>query len=218
MFPQLFVFDMIGTTVKPSGAIPEAFRAALAEAGIELTDEQIQSIRGKSKREAINELLAGSSEDGRRVYASFKARLEKHYRSGGAQPIDDAANTFGWCRSVGAKVALTTGFDRDIALLLIESLDWNSTADALVCNDDVPKGRPAPYLVQRAMKDASIRDSRDVAVVGDTVSDLQAGANAEVGWNFAVLTGAHPRDRLATVPGGIIIPGLSALRDFDYGG
>jgi len=59
MRPELFVFDMIGTTIEPSDAIPEAFRSALCSAGLQLSDDEITAVRGKSKREATAELQAG---------------------------------------------------------------------------------------------------------------------------------------------------------------
>ena len=54
---DLVVFDMIGTTVQASEKIPQAFIAALAGEGVHLTSTDVSSIRGKSKREAIQELL-----------------------------------------------------------------------------------------------------------------------------------------------------------------
>ncbi|WP_275003379.1 hypothetical protein [Promicromonospora iranensis] len=37
--------------------------------------------------------------------------------------------------------------------LLLERLGWqDGVIDAVVCTDDVPAGRPAPYLVHRAME------------------------------------------------------------------
>jgi phosphoglycolate phosphatase-like HAD superfamily hydrolase len=43
-------------------------------------------------------------------------------------------------------------------------------------------------------------DVRDVAVVGDTVRDLEAGWNAGVAFRVAVLTGAHDRATLRAAP------------------
>ena len=218
MFPRLFVFDMIGTTVLPSEAIPEAFRRAVAAAGVELTDEAIQAVRGKSKREAIAALLPEQEDSVTldEVYGDFKSRLDAHYRDGGAEAISGAEETFSWCRSVGARIALTTGFDRDIAGLLLESLGWQQLIDQLICNDDVPAGRPAPFLILRAMALTDVTDSLAVASIGDTVSDLEAGNNAAVGWNFGVLSGAHDRDRLSVVSGAIVIPSVLALPDHEW--
>ena len=218
MYPALFVFDMIGTTVKPSAAIPDAFRKALAESGVRLTDEDISSVRGKSKREAISDLLPAGTDTAERdrIYARFKSLLDEHYRAGGAEPVDGAIDTFEWCRTVGAGTALTTGFDADLAGLLIGRLGWSETVNTLVCNDDVPEGRPAPFLIQKAMASLGIDDPGSVASIGDTVSDLQAGLNAGVGWNIGVLSGAHDEQTLATVPRSIILPSITSLRDYEW--
>ena len=218
MLPRLFVFDMVGTTVKPSDAIPEAFRRALAGAGVKLADDAIQAVRGRSKRRAIAELLPAPAEsaDCARVYADFKSRLEAQYREGGAEAIHGAEECFSWCRSVGSKVVLTTGFDRDIATLLLECLGWRENTDGMICSDDVPEGRPAPFLIQQAMAQTGILDS--VANVGDTVSDLESANNASVRWNFGVLSGAHDATRLRQVPDAIIIPDVAALPGYDWPG
>jgi GNAT superfamily N-acetyltransferase len=98
-------------------------------------------------------------------------------------------------------VALNTGFDRETTDLLLAALGWaGGTVDAVVCGDDVPQGRPAPYLIFRAMEAVGATDVQRVAVVGDTVLDLQAGYNAGVGWNIGVLTGAHDRKTLEAAP------------------
>lgn len=217
MIPELFIFDMIGTTVQPSDAIPEAFRSAFSDLGIELSDEQIAAIRGKSKREAISELLTNAlgAEKSRsrcgQVYDVFQTHLREHYSSGGAQAIAGAAEAFSWCKTVDSKVALTTGFDRSIVDLLLSSLGWEQVVNTVVCNDDVPEGRPAPFLIQRAMETTGVNIADRVASVGDTVSDLQAGVNGGVGWNFAVLTGAHDRTRLSQVDGAIILDSVAEL-------
>jgi len=222
MRPGLFVFDMIGTTVQLSDAIPEVFRSALSSAGLQLSDEEITVVRGRSKREAIAELLASHLEQDEaarlqeQVYAAFQTGLEDHYRSGAARPVEGAAEAFTWGRSVGAKIALTTGFDRCVAELLVKSLDWAGKVDTLVCNDDVAAGRPAPYLIQEAMKRTSTGSASTVASIGDTVSDLQAGVNAGVRWNFGVLTGAHDRGRLFAVDGAIILGSIAELPEYHW--
>jgi beta-phosphoglucomutase-like phosphatase (HAD superfamily) len=47
-FPALVIFDMAGTTVEDRGQVPAAFSAALAEAGIALSADQITRVRGAS--------------------------------------------------------------------------------------------------------------------------------------------------------------------------
>jgi phosphonatase-like hydrolase len=98
-------------------------------------------------------------------------------------------------------VALNTGFDRDTARLLLDALGWTTgKVDAIVCGDEVPRGRPAPYMIFRCMEAAGATSVRRVANVGDTTLDLRAGHNAGVALNIGVLSGAHGCELLAAEP------------------
>jgi phosphonatase-like hydrolase len=198
---QLMVFDMAGTTVEDGGQVPAAFAAALGECDIALRDEELANVRGASKREAIAKLVArhaGPAWQGRSdaVYASFVRHLEREFASG-VKAIEGAEATFDYLRSRGIKIALTTGFDRDVAGMLLDALRWRSRADGFVCGDDVPRGRPAPYLIFQAMAATGVDCVHQVGTVGDTTLDLQAGHNAGVKLNIGALSGAHDRARLS---------------------
>ncbi|HTE14521.1 MAG TPA: phosphonatase-like hydrolase [Burkholderiales bacterium] len=197
---RLVVSDMAGTTVKDSGEVARAFTAALADHGVEASAQQINAVRGASKREAIATLVAPKyGADTRRVeavYASFKNHLQRVFTRE-AEPVAGAVETFDWLRNEGIKLVLNTGFDRDITDMLIDALGWRSAAAAVICGDDVPQGRPAPYMIFRAMEATAITDVRQVLNVGDTVSDLQAARNAGVAVSVGVLSGAHSREQLA---------------------
>ena len=55
-------------------------------------------------------------------------------------------------------------------------MPWNEDlVNAVVCGDDVAQGRPAPYLIFRAMEKSGVTSVHQVTNVGDTVLDLQAG-------------------------------------------
>ena len=85
--------------------------------------------------------------------------------------------------------------------MLLAALGWEAgTVDAIVCGDEVPQGRPAPYLIFHCMEATGTISVGRVATVGDTALDLQAGHNAGVRFNVGVLTGAHRRDVLAAEP------------------
>jgi phosphonatase-like hydrolase len=72
--------------------------------------------------------------------------------------------------------------------------------NAVVCVDDVAQGRPAPYLIFRAMEISAVTSVHQVANVGDTALDLQAGQNAGVRYNLGVLSGAHTKEQLEREP------------------
>jgi phosphonatase-like hydrolase len=201
---ELAVFDLAGTTVKDGGQVADSFTAALSEHGLAVTPEQLGGVRGASKREAVLRLVPEGPDRSRRaglIYESFRARLARRYRTEGVEPVEGADETFRRLRARGVRVALNTGFDRDITGLLLSALGWGDGAvDAVVCGDDVRRGRPAPYLIFRAMEATGVADVRRVANVGDTALDLQAGRNACVRWNVGVLSGAHSRRVLEQSP------------------
>lgn len=214
--PALVVFDLAGTTVKDGGEVPAAYEAALARHGIVPSAEEIHAVRGSSKREAIAALIAARAgqADARRAasaYADFKTELERRYAAG-VRAIPGADECFRALRNRGVKLALNTGFDRDIARLLLRALGWeHGIADAVVCGDEVAYGRPAPDMILRAMELSDVRDPARVANVGDTLLDLQAAANAGTGWSIAVLSGAHRREQLQAAPHTHIIASVAEL-------
>ena len=200
---DLICFDMAGTTVVDDGQVPQAFATALAEHGITVANSDIRNVRGASKRQAILDLLPEGPDRGEKAHkalVSFREHLARLYQ-GTVREIPGASGTFRWLRSRGVRVALNTGFDRETAQMLLEALGWHEgIADAVVCGDDVERGRPAPDMILRCMKLTGVAAAGSVANVGDTMLDLQAGHNAKAAWNIGVLTGAHDRALMAALP------------------
>jgi len=71
--------------------------------------------------------------------------------------------------------------------------------DAVVCSDEVARGRPAPYMIFRAMEATGIVDVDRVLVAGDTVRDLEAGVGAGARAVVGVLTGSTDATTLGRV-------------------
>lgn len=203
MSAALVVFDLVGTTVQADDAVPRAFTAALAAEGLSIDAATLASVRGASKRQVFERLLPIGPDHASRVdraYALFQRTLLAAYGPGGATAIDGAAAVITTLRTAGVRVALNTGFDRPLTAHLLDGLGWTTIADAVVCGDEVPLGRPAPYLIYRAMERTRVVDAARVANVGDTALDLGAGHHARVGWNIGVWSGAHDRATLAGAP------------------
>ncbi len=219
---DLVVFDIAGTTIRASDQVPAAFREAFAKVGIALSDDEIQTIRGRSKQVAIRELLdrqhGAERFDPIEVYGDFQRILLQRYETQGIETIDGAEEAFEWLRQRRIKIALTTGFDRNLAELLIRKVGWLETFDAVVCNGDVAHGRPAPDLILRAMQWTKCNNVSRVAAVGDTISDLRAAGNAGVRWRIGVLSGAHGEEQLQSCPNTAIIPSVAELPRVLVGG
>ena len=208
---ELVALDMAGTTINEGGAVYVALREAVVEAGGALTVADVEPWMGADKREAIRALtrIARNVElDSDEVeerwaaspirrseveerYLRFVAILLAEYRSTPPTPIDGVPEALAALRSAGVKVALTTGFSADVHGPLLQALGWNvpDTVDAIVCTDDVPAARPAPYMIFRAMERCGVLDVGRVLVAGDTPRDLAAGINAGAGAVVGVATG-----------------------------
>ena len=87
--PALVVFDLGGTTVYDRGEVPTAFTDTLREVGIVLDPQELTTLRGASKYEALRHLLGRQAEPMTarldHIYACFQADLMA--RLARAQPL-----------------------------------------------------------------------------------------------------------------------------------
>ena len=60
----------------------------------------------------------------------------------------------------------------------------------LVTPDELPAGRPAPYMIYKNMINLAIPSVDMVVKVGDTIADIKEGVNAKV-WSVGVITGSN---------------------------
>jgi phosphonatase-like hydrolase len=220
---DLVAFDRAGTTIDDHGSVYRALASAVEETGATVADADLQKWMGTDKVRAITALLELG--DVRPVpgvvdaaFERFRAILADSYSS---QPpvaiagVEDALRTL---RARGILVALTTGFSDDVAGPLLTSLGWSvgsgddDLLDAVVTTSDVPAGRPAPYMIHRAMERTGVVDVRAVLAAGDTVVDLQAARNAGV-IAVGVLTGKLGRSDLESTPNDYILDSVVHVLD-----
>ena len=217
------IFDIYGTILRDRGQVPAAFQTALQSGGLLFSAEQLSSVRGASKRDAIAVLVEnrfGPSDSAnasriQAVYATFQTDLLARFKKGPVDFVPGTLETLRWLRESGVALALITGFDRVIANTIIDRLSWDGfLIETLVCGDDVTQGRPAPFMILQAMEQAGVANAAQVMTVGDTTKDLEAGTNAGVGVNIGVLTGAHGKERLQQVAHTQILPSIADIPDF----
>ncbi|MEU0885490.1 phosphonatase-like hydrolase [Lentzea sp. NPDC005914] len=194
---DLAVLDIAGTTVQEHGLVYKALADTVIAAGGDASD--VGDWMGADKYEAISSMLGKSVVDAE--FEDFHDRLSKLYAETPPTPLPGIPEALAQLRSRGVKVALTTGFDRPIVDGLLDVLGWGEgVLDAVVCVDDVPAGRPAPYMIFRAMELTGVRDVRRVLTAGDTVRDLEAGTNSGAGFVVGVLSGSQTEDELKVFP------------------
>lgn len=218
---ELVVFDMAGTTVEDGDAVNASFRAALAGAGVVVDPAKVNAVMGLPKPEAIRLLLADTGHPftdtgAAAIHQDFVRRMRHHYSfDPSVREIPGSAVVFATLRKAGIKVALNTGFSRDIASTVLDRLGWHAPAviDADVASDEVPRGRPQPDMIRHLMTRLSVTDPRRVAKVGDTRADLEEGTNAGCGLVIGVTTGAFSREQLQACPHTHIVKSVVEVPD-----
>jgi phosphonatase-like hydrolase len=216
---KLVAFDITGTILQDTGDMVRAFSMALRKNQIAVDEAELGEWRGAAKREIIRHFVerqpgsSGKTDDQRvdRIYQDFLSRLEAEFLSHPVISIPGAEETFAWLRDRGILMATTTGYHRKLSDSLLQRVGWSGKFQATICSDEVALGRPAPYMIFRAMEAARVTKVAQVITVGDTPLDLQAGANAGVRGIVGVLSGAHSAERLKREPHTHIVPSVAEL-------
>lgn len=218
---ELAVFDMAGTTIEDHGLVYQALRGSVEETGATVSAADLQLWMGTDKVSAINALmrLGGVEPVGEsvhRAFGRFRELLAAFYAGQPPIALPGIETALQSLRTRGIKIALTTGFDDDVAYPLLESLGWSvgpaGLLDAVVTTTDVRAGRPAPYMIQRAMERTSTVDTRKVLSAGDTLVDVQAAQNAGV-LSIGVLTGSLTAEDFASVAPDYVLSSVAQVPD-----
>lgn len=200
---------MAGTTVRDGGEVLHCFAEACRLEGLTATSGRLNALMGVSKLEVFQllwrEQLGPKTEPGqiehlsRRAFHTFREILENHYREQPVEPADGAPEVFEWLRGRGVLIALNTGFYRAVTDIILHRIGWAEAgrpADLVIASDEVPRGRPEPFMIQKAMKTLGVDDPRKVVKIGDTPADLLEGRRAGCALSLAVTNGTHTQAEL----------------------
>lgn len=202
MKPVLVAFDVAGTTLNDDGVVIHAFKIAFESTQPELWPTKGQEwtqyaldTMGQSKIAVFTELL-GDAELAHTANVAFEEAYVTHIAEVGVTPIPGTNETFDFLRGVGIKIALTTGFSRSTLDFLIDHVGWRDVIDITVTPEEAGRGRPHPDMLNFAVTKLGIGDTREIIVIGDTASDIQAGLAFGAKQVIGVLTGTHTREVL----------------------
>ncbi len=216
----LVVFDIAGTLMEDTGVLVQSFSRMFELSGIPASEEEIAVWRGAAKRDVIRHFVTkhlgqGCSQIEDKVneaYLTFRQLLEENYRNEAINPVAGAEDTLDWLRKRNILIATNTGFYTEVRDIVLKRLGWDgSFFDCNVCSDDVPRGRPAPYMIFECMSRLGIFDVNRVIAIGDTPLDMQAGCNAGCRGVIGVLTGSHGIESLGMARHTHIIPSVASL-------
>lgn len=232
---KMVAFDMAGTTVQDNHEVEDCFAMAAKDCGIEMSEAEIKSVQGWSKRfvfetywkkhypENSPEFLDHVNVS----YNCFKEILENHYQTQEVYPTEGCLEVFEWLRQNNIRIALTTGFYRKVTSIILNKLGWldgldttykryNESAiiDISVASDEVNKGRPAADMIFHCMRAFQIDDPKQVIAIGDTPSDIGSGKAANCSSTIALSNGTHSAQQLEIHQPDIILQSLNELPNY----
>jgi len=209
--------DMAGTTVRDDGVVMAAFTDAITSFNLPVAEfvtamKYVRATMGQSKIEVFRHIL-GSEGAAQAANAAFEAHYAAAVSGGEVAAIPGAEALFAHCRSAGIKVCLSTGFSPATRDAIIAELGWGSLVDLVLSPADVGRGRPWPDMPLTALLRLGGGSVHELAVVGDTTSDVESGLRAGAGIVAGVLTGESTRAELEAVPSQTGLPGSPLILD-----
>ncbi|MBL7724377.1 MAG: HAD hydrolase-like protein [Chitinophagaceae bacterium] len=201
---RLAVFDIAGTTVTDKNFVAIAFKNAFAAHGMEITEEETIPLMGYHKPLAIQMMLEKLEIDPdteliEEIHADFESEMIDFYEyAPEVMPMPGAEEAFLALKEKGIRIALNTGFSREIADAIVNRFEWKEKGlvDDYIGSNEVEKGRPYVYMISELMKRAGVSDAREVIKIGDTAVDIEEGKNAGCKYVIGVTTGAFAQAEL----------------------
>lgn len=199
------ILDWAGTTVDYGSFAPTAVFIRLFESrGIEISPQDARSGMGLMKKDHLRKILSIPSvarawqvkhgkdptqADVENMFKEFICLQTSTLREY-ATPIPGVLDVIAELRARSIKIGSTTGYLRSmIDALAPEAKKRGYEPDCIVCPDDVPAGRPYPWMCYRNAMQLGVFPLHAMIKVGDTLTDIEEGLNAGM-WTVGVsLTG-----------------------------
>lgn len=188
------VLDWAGTTVDHGSRAPAmVFQEIFRSRGVHVTVAQAREPMGMAKLDHIAAVAAmpevaeaweakyGQSctqADIDAMYADFLPlqlkTLDQH-----CDLIEGVVEAVAELRARGLKIGSSTGYTRRLMeVVSAAATPQGYTPDCVLCAEDAPRGRPAPFLIYEAAMRLDVYPLTGIVKVDDTAVGIQAGRNA----------------------------------------
>lgn len=203
---ECIIMDWAGTAIDYGCFAPvAAFIESFKEIGMPITAEDTRAHMGLTKIEEIRALFEMphvkeafqqkygrpyNENDVNERYAAFQrvlfASLEDY-----TDIIPGVIETIASLRAQGIKIGSTSGYTRKMMDVIIPAAEKKGyKVDSCVTSDNLPGGRPNPYMIYQNMCELAVPSRFSVLKYGDTIADIQEGVNAGV-WSVGVIKGSN---------------------------
>jgi phosphoglycolate phosphatase-like HAD superfamily hydrolase len=207
---EVFVFDVEGTLVDAMMPTLRCWRETLEAFGHDLSLAEIHHLAGMDASEMLAKLLPDTTRNERQEMVERQgARFREDYLPH-IPPLPCARALLQDLKRSGRRIALATDCAKDQLRHYLDVTGIDGLVDAIGCGDDIRRAKPAPHVVDVALR--RVRAGRRQSVlVGDTPFDAQAARKAGV-IPVGVLTGHFSEVELSEAGCAAVFRDLRALR------
>ena len=207
---EVFIFDVEGTLVDAMMPTLRCWRETLAHFGHDVGLAALHRFAGMDGEDMLTRLLPGVSKTERKDMMEHQGRRFREEYLSHVRAFPGVRALFEDLKRRGRRIALATDCEKDELRHYLTVSGIEDLVDAIGCGDDVKHGKPAPDVVQIALR--RVRAGRKFSVlIGDTPYDAQAARNAGIA-PVGVLTGHFSSRELLEAGCRAVLRDPSALR------
>jgi HAD superfamily hydrolase (TIGR01509 family) len=209
---QAVVFDLDGLLVDSEPVWYEVRTVMFGRFGLSWTDDDQKALMGRSTAawiEYVAEKLEGKLTREEISHETIRGMVTQ-YQAGNVRVMPGADGAIRYCAG-NYSLGLASGSPKVLIDAALRSNRWEDLFPEIVSSDEVPQGKPAPDVYEKAFRQLGV-DPWAAVVVEDSESGILAGKAAHA----SVI--AVPNERLMPSPAGlraadIVIPSLRSIDD-----
>lgn len=199
------IFDWAGTLIDFGSLAPvKALLELFERHGVSLSSGEVRAPMGLLKRDHIRALLqmervaavwkaTHGSPPNEQTVEALNEELEQRMPEIAARtalPLPGVIEALRRLRARGIRIGSTTGYTRPtMQVVQPAAAQVGIVVDALYTPDEVPAGRPLPWMIYRNCIDLGVYPPSSVVKIGDTLQDIYEGLNAGA-WAVGVVVGS----------------------------
>lgn len=191
---KALIFDMDGTIVHNMPAHNQSWQDTLAEAGVQIDQDEFHRRTSGQKNQEILKLMLGEQITDEEI-AHWTTRKEERYRenfSSRIEPVPGLIELLEQATRLGIPMAVASAAPPDNLTFILDGLEIRGYFKAVVGGDDVANGKPAPDIFLKAAGMLGVAPE-DCLVFEDALGGIEAGRRAGMDV-VAILTTLHQHE------------------------
>lgn len=175
MGKKAVIFDMDGVIFDTEKVYLDIWIEVFEKYGYKMTKELYVTVMGTGRKNVIKTFLENFGDDLpiEKMYEEKDNQLFYIIENQGIPLKKGVKELFSMLKEKNYKIALATSAKRDRVEKQIKDKWLKESFDAIVCGDDVEKGKPSPDIFLKAAKEIDV-EAKDCFVVEDSPAGIKA--------------------------------------------